>query len=389
MDIQKYHSDRKLYIPYTVQELARKNTHRVPKDKIEIMISRYERGLTVEQLQERYGIKRVEPEKEKAPPVASQHNGEDIFISDDEDDDDDDPPEFNHGARDTGARDSSYSHGLQFSDIREDKAIPGSPEDKAAVDVGVPAAAAVPHLSAYFNGMDITNAESVNYAGQQQVPWESNEKVSSWQDENDLSVPKPIRKPRPSRRKGRKNEKDMAPLALKKKPAEKIDPAFQAAAALHISEEENEPKMTFSMDPLFAVQLQEAFGSPLEDSLLQYLKTDEILTAKIPHSLAHQFFLCWQTSLKEYLSTKPDDATSKQQDMAMEPQCPKTVLAPNAVEYYEKQMLDRVLQQSRESASPKKVTGVLLLYPFNRLISWACRDKKNSTRKRELPIFLP
>ena len=37
-----------------------------------------------------------------------------------------------------------------------------------------------------------------------------------------------------------------------------------------------------ALDPIFAVTLQEQFGSPVDDSLLQFLKTGEMLSMDIP-----------------------------------------------------------------------------------------------------------
>ena len=180
--------------------------------------------------------------------------------------------------------------------------------------------------------------------------------------------PKPAREPRASRRRQRKEEVNITSLVFEdyQPPPSALDQDFEDNVSFFSelsssdSTSESEPTMSLPLDPLFAVQLQEAFGPPLEDSLLQFLNTDEILKAKIPLSLAHQFFLCWQDSLREYLSSKPDtvetvDTASSSEKPRSEAPFPKTVLAPNAVEYYDRKMLDKVINASLNPAAEKKV----------------------------------
>ena len=90
-----------------------------------------------------------------------------------------------------------------------------------------------------------------------------------------------------------------------------------------------------ALDPIFAVTLQEQFGSPVDDSLLQFLKTGEMLSMDIPISLARQIFTLWQRSLQSVLTNKPVLETSGNRGAAgslaaAATASPRTVLAPNA-----------------------------------------------------------
>ena len=94
-----------------------------------------------------------------------------------------------------------------------------------------------------------------------------------------------------------------------------------------------------TLDTLFAVTLQEQFGRSVDDSLLQFLKTGEMLSMDIPISLARQIFTLWQSSLQSVLINKPVLETAGNPAAVGLTAAPKTVLALNAAEHYEKEML--------------------------------------------------
>jgi hypothetical protein len=132
-----------------------------------------------------------------------------------------------------------------------------------------------------------------------------------------------------------------------------------------------------TLDPIFAVTLQEQFGSPVDDSLLQFLKTGEMLSMDIPISLARQIFTLWQSSLQSVLTNKPVLETSGNPaavgQAAAATAAPKTVLAPNAVEHYEKEMLDKAVKASLSNI-PQKAKPVIVVRPMK---------KQQETREQE------
>lgn len=147
------------------------------------------------------------------------------------------------------------------------------------------------------------------------------------------------------------------------------------AASTTGSDAEASVKMT--LDPRFAVGLQEELGSPVDESLLNFFTTDEFLEVELPHSLAMELFACWRRSLHTKLSSKDvlkssaekvgivdrsvgsllkDLRSEAGQEGAPPPgaappparahAAPRTVLAPNAVEYYEGRMVERAVEAS-------------------------------------------
>jgi NEDD4-binding protein 2 len=97
------------------------------------------------------------------------------------------------------------------------------------------------------------------------------------------------------------------------------------------------PSVKMSLDPMFAVTLQERYGSPVDDSLLGLLTTEELLEVEIPESLALELFAAWRRSLHTRLGSKPllgQPAPAPLPRARSAEPGPRTVLAPNAVEYY-------------------------------------------------------
>jgi len=326
---------------FNPKELARKNTHSVPKQKIEIMLGRYEKNVTVADLMTRYKI-------ELKPPVDPEEPDDDscdIFQSDDEEDE--------SGLQDVMQPTRDINPSVQ----RELEASVYSAEQHS------PRKTLVNDASSMESEIQMgTSAASWDISPQQS--WSEEHDVVSWnEDSSDPCTgfePKPVRQPRPSR--SRKQELDISSPAFEPhyKCHSDLETSDDSSSYFQGSDSTAEPTMSLSMDPMFAVQLQEAFGPPLEDSLLQFLNTNEVLTANIPYSLAHQFFSCWQDSLREYLGSKPDQKVTKESQeedtpvakfgLESKPEMPKTVLAPNAVDYYDKKLLEKVLKESRDLA---------------------------------------
>jgi hypothetical protein len=114
----------------------------------------------------------------------------------------------------------------------------------------------------------------------------------------------------------------------------------------------------------------------LDDNFLQLLSTEEILAAEIPVSLARQIFHHWRRSLQARLCSKPNFVDPPGQEPpagtvavaaaggsggGVCEELPRTVLAPNAVAYYENQDLDRALRASSSLNLPKKVTLTFII----------------------------
>ena len=373
-----------------MQELARRNTHNVPKDKIEIMIGRYEKNITAQDLMKSWNMKQVssqvkeELEEEKDDDEDSDYifNSSEEDLTDNEETDDKNnenyTPDYATFIDNINPSPDTTSHHAPLNnpaDIILSEEPHKTPRDNALkTDI-----AFVPETCILNNDASVVSPST----GQ---PREVKRKESvlerfwaatvreqdSWDTDTISSTeePKPSRSSRSRQKKARKEEIDITSSVY-----ENVKPLYQpfqselsmsymdGQRGASISSEfsgsetcsEGETTLSLSMEPLFAVQLQEAFGPPLDDSLLQFLNTEEILSAKIPLSLAYQFFLAWQASLKEYLVSKPDKVEPEPSlGIHSEKHFPKNVLAPNAVEYYENKMLDTVLLESANLAQSLK-----------------------------------
>jgi len=144
--------------------------------------------------------------------------------------------------------------------------------------------------------------------------------------------------------------------------------------------------VSMQLDPMFAVTLQEMFGPPLDQPFLEMLSPDEILSLPMPVNVAMQVFLAWRNALQNMLRSKPDIPSPPEANSpvthpppplpgfpAFQPpprspsqsrfpvprdtSSPKTVLAPNARQFYEQQQLNRAMAASL--APPKKVTRIV------------------------------
>ena len=163
-------------------------------------------------------------------------------------------------------------------------------------------------------------------------------------------------------------------LRPKLSPPPEIHPALQSnlheanpQPAAAPSEEADSPTVKMSLDPMFAVGLQELFGCPVDESLMTFFNTEELLEVQIPQSLAMQIFACWRQNLHTKLSSKPilQSCPSAQSSGLARPgsqptQPPKTVLAPNAVEYYERRMVTDAMEASLEQVPRPRRTLVVV-----------------------------
>ena len=119
--------------------------------------------------------------------------------------------------------------------------------------------------------------------------------------------------------------------------------------------------ISMTLDPNFAITLQNYFGSPAPPEYLQKLPQDQMLSLDISLNVAKIIFTIWQQNVLSKLNdekllhadngadqyfdgiNKKDFPEMPQRTTTTAPKA-KTVLAPNATAYYEKQMLDSALQ---------------------------------------------
>ena len=129
---------------------------------------------------------------------------------------------------------------------------------------------------------------------------------------------------------------------------------FPHLTAEEVSEMYNNQSINMSLDPKFAVTLQEHFGDLAPPQYLGKLPQEQILSLDISLNLAKVIFTLWQQSVLTKLNddnivlvnnniATPDTViTPPLKSVWAEP--PKTVLAPNAVSYYEDQMISQAVQ---------------------------------------------
>jgi len=313
--------------------LALKNSHNVPKQKIEIMLDRYEKDITIEKLKNMWNIS----ENEKAVNVGKQD--EEIFESEDESVTEhcetlgDDKTKLNPDVKEfVPSRSCLQDGGRSNNFTMQDRDSPPSYKEREGNDVE--------RLTTMF-------------------PHLSMEQASTLYNQH-----------------GQNTTKVISSLLEEVSPAEEVMMVPQT-----LSEEETSVPMT--LDPMFAVTLQEKFGSPVDDSLLQFLNTGEVLSLDIPASVAREIFTLWQGSLQKILTTKPVLQLPGEEGNRFAasggtgvsdwggggaggsvPPPPRTVLAPNAVEHYEKQMLDKAMKASMSQNTPRKAKPVIVVKPM-------------------------
>jgi len=311
--------------------LALKNSHNVPKQKIEIMLDRYEKDISLEKLKNMWNIS----ENEKDNNVGKQD--EEIFESEDESVIEhcerlgDDKPKLNPEVKEFVPSQSSFQDGGGSNNFTmHDSDNPPSFPEREGNDVE--------RLTTMFPHLSMEQASTLyNQHGQN-----TTKVISSLLEENSPA-----------------GEVKIVPQTL--------------------SEEETTVPM--ALDPMFAVTLQEKFGSPVDDSLLQFLNTGEVLSLDIPASVAREIFTLWQGSLQNILTTKPvlqlpggegsrpgalggTGVSDWGGGGAGGSVPPRTVLAPNAVEHYEKQMLDKAMKASISQNTPRKAKPVIVVKPM-------------------------
>jgi len=393
------------------KELAKRNTHNVSKEKIQIMIGRYEKNLSADILLEKFGLTYL-PRCETSCNIETPNDI--TYQSDDELSQDgivdiepnagrvDDagpnaklPTELsemelsrlcptedflstwcNKSPITTMQPKHQRGHILESSDICEDFWLT---EEKNSG-----------HTHGITASLGNIMLEKCNF---------SSEEPSSAASQTPVDTP-PQRKPRHSQTPKKRKEHDITSSIFENMlNCEKNDTRCSSNESV-ICNESEEQSMMLSMDPLFAVQMQEAFGSPLEDSLMQFLNTDEILSAKIPRRLAQQLFYCWQASLRDYITKKPDEVEQKSLEVDSEVHFPRIVLAPNAVDYYENKMMEQATRESLKTShrSKKRPQIVVKSQSADRLDSRAkCedvddlevyRDKRNQLYRKALDARL-
>ena len=131
---------------------------------------------------------------------------------------------------------------------------------------------------------------------------------------------------------------------------------FPHLTADEVSEMYNSKTINMNLDPQFAVSLQEHFGELAPPQYLGKLPQEQILSLDISLNLAKVIFTLWQQSVLTKLNDDNlvlvNNNISTADSLPLPPptlnpvwaEPPKTVLAPNAVSYYEDQMISQAVQ---------------------------------------------
>ena len=130
------------------------------------------------------------------------------------------------------------------------------------------------------------------------------------------------------------------------------------------SSDSGSQSISMTLDPMFAVGLQEMFGTPVEEHMLSSLSTEEVLEVQVPQSLAMQIFFCWRKPLRSKLRARKANQPIPHGPVphpASGPEAPRTVLAPNAVEYYEGKLVSQALQASLNQEALRKKPKPLIV----------------------------
>ena len=130
------------------------------------------------------------------------------------------------------------------------------------------------------------------------------------------------------------------------------------------SSDSGSQSISMTLDPMFAVGLQEMFGTPVEEQMLSSLSTEEVLEVQVPQSLAMQIFFCWRNTLRSKLRARKGNQPIPHGPVphpASGPEAPRTVLAPNAVEYYEGKLVSQAVQASLNQEALRKKPKPLIV----------------------------
>ena len=133
---------------------------------------------------------------------------------------------------------------------------------------------------------------------------------------------------------------------------------FPHLTAEEVTEMYNNQTIKMSLHPTFAVTLQEHFGEVAPQEYLGKLGQDQMLSLDISLNHAKVLFTLWQQSVLAKLNddsllvsdTLPGPSQMTRISPVTNTAPAKTVLAPNAVAYYEEQMLGRAVEESKVQA---------------------------------------
>lgn len=331
--------------------LAVKNTHKVPKQKIEIMLERYEKNISIEKLKIMWNIS--EPLNIKNAEKHEECDDE-IFESEDE--------AVNE------QRDAQVSAKTIKLNPDVTEFVPSgsrlSWQDAEASAIVLGRGSESPNSFQESEGNDVDRLVTM-------FPHLSLEQAATLYIQH-----------------GNNTAEVISSLLESNSPAstqEEVNNSSEVVRSASLPQAASEEAKTVPMtlDPMFAVTLQEKYGFPVDESLMQFLNTGEVLSVEIPVTMAKQIFLLWQESLQSILTTKPllelpsPDGARAVSDCGIvgavgipgDSTAPKTVLAPNAVEHYEKQMLDKAMKESISQNIPKKVKPIIVVKPMKQEVT--------------------
>ena len=159
------------------------------------------------------------------------------------------------------------------------------------------------------------------------------------------------------------------------------DPETSTEDTLSVSSTDSgSQSISMTLDPMFAVGLQEMFGGPVDENMLSSLSTEEVLEVQVPQSLAMQIFFCWRSSLRSKLKSRFNvDRSAANRTVAPSAnrlQEPKTVLAPNAVEYYEGKMVTQAVEASLNQEAMKKRPKPLIVEATSSSSSYSLEGRR-------------
>ena len=266
--------------------LTSRNSHGVPRHSIDNMLDRYERNLTVDKLFAVWNLKETEApnsnEVESIQTSTDDNDASDIFTSDPESEEEIDKEE-----RENETAPSLNPEVKEFVPVSESTIVPEMAEESGQTDLGADHEAFTEH-------------------------------------------------------------DEMA----------KLMNLFPALSVEEVTEMYESQTINMRLDPSFAETLQNYFGSPAPPDYLTKLPQEQMLSLDISLNVAKAIFLIWQQNVltklnddkylvpgnKSEVRDLPDisDIPTHTANVSSAPA--KTVMAPNAVAYYENEMLNSALQ---------------------------------------------
>ena len=272
--------------------LTSRNSHGVPRHSIENMMDRYEKNLTVDTLLALWNLKEKEAQNHRECEVETiqlftdDSEANDIYTSD---------PESEEEIDEEGREDETSSE------------LSLNPEVKEFVPVSV-SASTIP---------DSAEEQSINT--------EPGADYEAFTEHDEMA---------------------------------KLMNLFPALSVEEVTEMYESQTINMRLDPSFAESLQNYFGSPAPPDYLTKLPQEQMLSLDISLSVAKAIFLIWQQNVLTKLNDDKYLVPGNKSDVRDIPNIPdipthnatvpsapaKTVMAPNAVAYYENQMLNSALQ---------------------------------------------